>query len=111
MYPISKFGTEVKKVEDLPLDPHWQIWVQEAYTPYTGYEKTDGVGGRSYRWRTYVYMDENEWRADLLKLNEDLLDPENKYNTNKVFLGFEAGGRVEALVNITLAGKPPRGRG
>lgn len=105
MYPISKFGEEVKKPEDLPLEPHWQIWVQDSYIPWTGYEETDGRASRQTRWRTWAYTDQAEWKADLLELNRRLIDPKRTL-TRDVFLAFEAGGRVMAEVSIGLAGAP-----
>jgi hypothetical protein len=110
MYPISKLGTEVKEPDDLPLNPHWQIWVQEKYTRYTGYEEESGVGGQETKWRTFVYLDREEWSSDLLELHERAMDPKRTYGKD-LFLAFEAGGRVEARVSIHLVGKPPAPRG
>ena len=108
MYPISKLGTKVEQPEDLPLDPHWQIWVRDSYTPVTGWESEGGSGSKTYRWDVYAYLDETEWRSDLLKLNEDAMNPKTPNYSKKVFVAFEAGGRVQARVNISLVGKPPR---
>ena len=110
MYPISKLGTEVKNPEDLPSDPHWQIWVQESYTRYSGYEGTHGPGARQTMWRTFAYLDREEWAADLLALHERAMDPKRTYGKD-LFLAFEAGGRTEARVNIHLVGKPPTSKG
>ena len=109
MYPISKLGTEIKDPDDLPLDPHWQIWVQDHYIPYSGYEEESGVSSRQTKWRTYAYLDRNEWAADLLKLHEQAMDPTRTYG-KEVFLAFEAGGRTMARVSINLVGKPPTNR-
>lgn len=111
MYPISNFGTKVSEPEDLPLDPHWQIWVQGHYTPVTGYENEPGGGGsRTTRWDAYAYTDEAEWRADLLALHEQAMDPKRTYS-KEVFVAFDAGGRVEAKVDIQFEFASRRGTG
>jgi hypothetical protein len=109
MYPFSKFGTKAVKTEDVPITAHWQIWLQESYTPVTGYEDEPGGGGtRTTKWVPYVYTAEDEWRADLMALYKKANDPKNIYSRTE-FLGFEAGGRVQAEVSIHFAGAPRRG--
>ncbi len=99
MYPYSKFGTEAKTPDEFPDKDHFQIWIQEEFIAYSGYEADDGVGGREPRWRTYVYEDALDWDSDFRELIRRNLDTTGMYAKQK-FVAFKASGKAQIHVSV-----------
>ena len=74
---LNKSAKKVVHPKDFPTQPHWQIWLQDSYTPVTGYEHEAGGGGsKTHRWNIYAYLDEQAWKEDVLGLTRAAIDPE-----------------------------------
>lgn len=106
MYLITKHGKEIKTPADFPLEPHWQIWLQDTYTPLSGYENEGHRSSPEIKWLCYAYLNHAEWHADYIRLETENRNPLSPWASRKVFLGFEASGRVETQVQLTIALRP-----